>query len=43
MTFMLLQCYIERNLVSNGGLLGEVVWQIRESSSPEDFAFLQVN
>lgn len=41
-TSMLSQCYVERNLVSNGGLLGEVIWQIQETASQADFAFLQV-
>lgn len=38
----IVQCYIERNLVSNGGLLEEVIWQIQETAEPHDVAFLQV-
>ena len=38
----IVQCYIERNLVSNGGLLSEVIWQIQETAPPQDVAFLQV-
>ena len=39
----IVQCYIERNLVSNGGLLAEVIWQIQETAEPHDVAFLQVS
>jgi len=38
----IVQCYIERNLVSNGGLLREVIWQIQETAEAQDVALLQV-
>ncbi len=37
-----MQCYVERNLVVNGGIVSEVIWQAHDSLGSSDLAFLQV-
>ena len=37
-----MQCYVERNLVVNGGIVSDVIWQAHDSLGPSDLAFLQV-
>jgi len=37
-----MQCYVERNLVVNGGIVSDVIWQAHDSLGASDLAFLQV-
>ncbi|KAK8142563.1 hypothetical protein G3M48_008582 [Beauveria asiatica] len=39
-TVSILDCYLKRNLVSNGGLIDEVIW-LRRTEKEEDLEFLQ--
>ena len=38
----IMQCYVERNLVVNGGIVSDVIWQAHDSLGASDLAFLQV-
>ena len=37
-----MQCYVQRNLVVNGGIVSDVIWEAHEGLEAADLAFLQV-